>query len=231
MLIELETVTKIYNQGAANEVTAIKDVSLAVAKGEMVCLQGPSGAGKTTLLSIIGCLFAPTHGRATIGGKKISRLPDHFLTLYRRELIGFVFQNYNMIDHLSVLENITLPLIPLGLSPRVRAKKGETLLEKFSLQHRKNFEVKQLSGGERQRAAIARALINNPQIIVADEPTAHLDSRLSLEIVDILASLKEEGRTLIITSHDPIVAGHGGVERILHVRDGSVVEPALISHH
>jgi putative ABC transport system ATP-binding protein len=223
MLVDLEAVTKIYNQGQINQVIALKSVRLAVAQGEMVCVQGPSGSGKTTLLSIIGCIFSPTSGRATIGGKKISRLPDHFLTLYRRELIGFVFQNYNMIDHLTVLENITLPLIPLGISPRVREKKADLLLEKFGISHRKKFAVNQLSGGELQRAAIARALINDPPIIVADEPTAHLDGKLSLEVVDMLAALKEEGRTVIVSSHDPIVSGHPAMARIVEVRDGLIV--------
>ncbi len=223
MLIDLEAVTKIYNQGQINQVSALRSVRLAVAKGEMVCVQGPSGSGKTTLLSIIGCIFSPTSGRATIGGRKISRLPDHFLTLYRRELIGFVFQNYNMIDHLTVLENITLPLIPLGISPRVREKKGDLLLEKFGLRHRKKFAVNQLSGGELQRAAIARALINDPPIIVADEPTAHLDGILSLEVVDMLAALKKEGRTVVVSSHDPIVSGHPGMTRIIEVRDGLIM--------
>lgn len=223
MLVDLEAVTKIYNQGQINQVIALKSVRLAVAKGEMVCVQGPSGSGKTTLLSIIGCIFSPTSGRATIGGKKISRLPDHFLTLYRRELIGFVFQNYNMIDHLTVLENITLPLIPLGISPRAREKKADLLLEKFGISHRKKFAVNQLSGGELQRAAIARALINDPPIIVADEPTAHLDGKLSLEVVDMLAALKEEGRTVIVSSHDPIVSGHPAMARIVEVRDGMIV--------
>jgi putative ABC transport system ATP-binding protein len=192
----------------------------------MVCVQGPSGSGKTTLLSIIGCIFSPTSGRATIGGKKISRLRDHFLTLYRRELIGFVFQNYNMIDHLTVLENITLPLIPLGISPRDREKKADLLLEKFAISHRKKFAINQLSGGELQRAAIARALINDPPIIVADEPTAHLDGILSLEVVDMLATLKEEGRTVVVSSHDPIVSGHPGMTRIIEVRDGLIMPNA-----
>lgn len=223
MLVDLEAVTKIYNQGQINQVIALKSVRLAVAQGEMVCVQGPSGSGKTTLLSIIGCIFSPTSGRATIGGKKISRLPDHFLTRYRRELIGFVFQNYNMIDHLTVLENITLPLIPLGISPRLREKKGDLLLEKFGMSHRKKFAVNQLSGGELQRVAIARALINDPPIIVADEPTAHLDGTLSLEVVDMLAALKKEGRTVIVSSHDPIVSGHPGMARIIEVRDGLIV--------
>lgn len=223
MLVELEEVVKIYNRGEPNEVVALRGVTLSVARAEMVCLQGPSGSGKTTLLSIIGCIFSPTSGRAAIGGRKITRLPDHFLTRYRRELIGFVFQSFNMLDHLSVLDNITLPLLPLGISPRARAKRGDALLERFAISHRRDFPVRQLSGGEMQRAAIARALINDPPIIVADEPTAHLDSRLSKEVVDMLAALKAEGRTLIVASHDPIVAGHPGMDRILSVRDGAVV--------
>jgi putative ABC transport system ATP-binding protein len=223
MFIDLQAVTKIYNQGQPNEVIALKTVSLAVAKGEMACVQGPSGSGKTTLLSIIGCIFSPTSGRAALGGKKISRLPDHFLTRYRRELIGFVFQNYNMIDHLTVLENITLPLLPLGVSPNVRERKADQLLEKFGISHRKKFKVNQLSGGELQRAAIARALINDPPIIVADEPTAHLDGKLSLEVMDMLAALKEEGRTVVVASHDPIVSGHHGMDGIIEVRDGAIL--------
>jgi len=223
MFIDLQAVTKIYNQGQPNEVIALKTVSLAVAKGEMVCVQGPSGSGKTTLLSIIGCIFSPTSGRAAIGGKKISRLPDHFLTRYRRELIGFVFQNYNMIDHLTVLENITLPLLALGVSPSIRERKADHLLEKFGISHRKKFKVNQLSGGELQRAAIARALINDPPIIVADEPTAHLDGKLSLEVMDMLAALKEEGRTVVVASHDPIVSRHHGMAGIIEVRDGVIL--------
>lgn len=223
MFLELLDVVKIYNQGEVGEVTALRGVSLRVGKAEMICLQGPSGSGKTTLLSIIGCILPPTSGRATIGDKKITRLPDHFLTLYRRHLIGFVFQHFNMLDHLSVLDNITLPLLPLGISPAARAKRGDALLEKFAISHRRNFPVHQLSGGELQRAAIARALINDPPLIIADEPTAHLDSKLSIEVMDILTALKKEGRTLVVASHDPIVAEHGGMDRTLLVRDGTII--------
>jgi putative ABC transport system ATP-binding protein len=187
----------------------------------MICIQGPSGSGKTTLLSIIGCIFSPTSGSALIAGKRVSRLPDHFLTRYRRELIGFVFQNFNLLDHLTVVENITLPLLPLGFSPRRRQKKAELLLERFSISHRKNFPTKQLSGGELQRVAIARALVNDPPIIVADEPTAHLDTSLSRDIMNMLAGLKHDGRTVVFTSHDPVVAGHRGVDRIIDAGAGS----------
>lgn len=222
MMIQLEGVTKIYNQGEENQVTALHNVSLAVEEQEMVCIQGPSGSGKTTLLSIIGCIFSPTSGRALVAGKKVSRLPDHFLTRYRRELIGFVFQNFNLLDHLTVVENITLPLMPLGCSPRQRERKAEPLLERFSITHRKKFPTKQLSGGELQRVAIARALINDPPIIVADEPTAHLDTTLSLDIIDMLAGLKNDGRTVLVTSHDPVVAGHAGIDRIVRAGSGEL---------
>ena len=227
--IDLQAVTKIYNQGEANEVIALNSISFGVAKAEMVCVQGPSGSGKTTLLNIIGCIFAPTSGKAMIAGKKISRLPDHFLTRYRRELIGFVFQNYHMIDHLSVLENITLPLIPLGISPAIRERKADQLLEKFALSHRKNFSINQLSGGEMQRVAIARALVNDPPIIVADEPTAHLDGKLSLAVVNMLAALRDEGRTVVVTSHDPIVSAHPAIARIIEVRDGTIQQHPLVA--
>ena len=224
MLISLESVNKIYNAGEPNEVAALHDIDLAVGEGEMVCLQGPSGSGKTTLLSIIGCVFGPTSGRAAIGGRRISRLPDHFLTRCRREMIGFVFQHFNMLEHLSVLDNVTLPLLPLGVSPRERAQRADALLDKLAIGHRRHFPARQLSGGEMQRAAIARALINNPPIIVADEPTAHLDGRLAREIIDLLAALKDEGRTIVISSHDPFVAGHPKVDRIVGLRDGRIAE-------
>lgn len=222
-MIELAEVIKIYNRGEANEVMALRGVSLSVAKGEMVCLQGPSGSGKTTLLSIVGCVLPPTSGRATIGGKKISRLPDHLLTGYRRELIGFVFQNFNMLEQQSVLDNVTLPLLPLGISPKMRAKQGDALLERFAINHRRNFPVRQLSGGELQRAAIARALINDPPIIIADEPTAHLDRKLAGEVMDILTTLKKEGRTLVVASHDQLVAGHGGMDHTILLQDGAII--------
>jgi putative ABC transport system ATP-binding protein len=221
-MIELAEVIKIYNRGETNEVLALRGVWLNVAKGEMVCLQGPSGSGKTTLLSIIGCVLPPTSGRATIGGKKIARLPDHFLTGYRRELIGFVFQNFNMLEQQSVLDNVTLPLLPLGISPKTRAKRGDALLERFAMGHRRNFPVRQLSGGELQRAAIARALINDPPIIIADEPTAHLDRKLAGEVMDILTTLKNEGRTLVVASHDQLVAGHVGMDRTILLQDGAI---------
>ena len=223
MRIVLDQVSKIYNSAQPNEVVALERVSLAIAKGEMVCLEGPSGSGKTTLLSILGCVIAPTSGSASIGDKKIARLPDHFRTSYRRQLVGFVFQHFNLLEERSLLENVTLPLYPLGVSPRVRRERALPLLQRLGIDHRRDFPVRQLSGGERQRAAIARALINDPPLLIADEPTAHLDRPLAGEIMDIFATLKAEGRTVIIASHDPLVVMHPAVSRRLALHGGRLL--------
>ena len=225
MLIELKKTTKIYNQRRPNEVTALYDVSLTVAPQTMVCLQGASGSGKSTLLAIIGCVLPPTSGRASIAGKQLSRMPDRFLTKHRRETIGFIFQQFNLLPRLSVLDNITLPLLPLGISPNERKARARKLMDQLSISHRENFPAGQISGGEMQRVAIARALINNQPIILADEPTAHLDSRLSMEFMKIMADLKTAGKTIIIASHDALVAEHPAIDRIIHIKDGRLDVP------
>ncbi len=223
MRVILDQVRKVYNSGETNEVVALERVSLAIDKGEMVCLEGPSGSGKTTLLSILGCVIAPTSGSASIGDKKIARLPDHFRTSYRRQLVGFVFQHFNLLEERSLLENVTLPLYPLGVSPKVRRERALPLLRRLAIDHRRDFPVRQLSGGERQRAAIARALINDPPLLVADEPTAHLDRPLAAEIMEIFAALKAEGRTVVIASHDPLVFTHPAVNRRLALVGGRLL--------
>ncbi|MDZ7640914.1 MAG: ABC transporter ATP-binding protein [Desulfurivibrio sp.] len=223
MLIELEKVAKIYNRGAANEVRALAGIDLRVAAGEAVCLKGPSGSGKSTLLAIIGCVMPPTSGRAAIAGKQLARLPDRFLTLHRRRTIGFIFQRFNLLPALTVLANVTLPLLPLGVSPVEQRRRGRRLLERLGIEHRENFPAGRISGGELQRVAIARALINEPPLILADEPTAHLDTRLSHEFMAIMAELKAEGKTIVITSHDPLVAEDKVVDRVLEVIDGQIV--------
>ena len=225
MLIELQKITKIYNQGKPNEVTALFDVSLTVEPQSMVCLQGASGSGKSTLLAIVGCVFPPTSGRASIAGKQLSRLPDRFLTKHRRETIGFIFQQFNVLPRLSVLNNITLPLLPLGVSPREQKIRARKLMGQLSISHRENFPAGQISGGELQRVAIARALINNQPIILADEPTAHLDSSLSMEFMKIMADLKTAGKTIIIASHDPLVSEHPAIDRIIYIKDGRLDVP------
>ena len=225
MLIELQDTTKIYNRGKPNEVTALHNVSLTIEPQTMVCLQGASGSGKSTLLAIIGCVFPPTSGKAAIAGKPLSRMPDRFLTIHRRDTIGFIFQQFNVLPRLSVIDNITLPLLPLGVSPKERKTRARKLLEQLSISHRENFPAGQISGGELQRVAIARALINNQPIILADEPTAHLDSRLSMEFMQIMADLKTAGKTIIIASHDPLVSEHSAIDRIIHIKDGRLDVP------
>lgn len=224
MLIELSAVEKLYNRGEENEVKALHDINLVVDEGEMVCLCGPSGSGKTTILSIIGCVFPPTSGRASIAGKKISRLPDHFLCFYRRQTIGFIFQNFNLLPELTVIENITLPLYPIGLTPHERKRRAEPLLEQLGIAHRQKFPVGKISGGELQRVAICRALINDPPVILADEPTAHLDSKLAFQFMEIMEELKVQGKTIVLTSHDSRVYEHKAVDRVVEVADGRICQ-------
>ena len=222
MMIELKKVNKIYNREKPNQVTALTDVSMSIKAGQIVCLRGASGSGKSTLLSIIGCVFPPTSGRAAIAGKQLSRMPDRFLTLHRRETIGFIFQQFNILPTLTVKDNITLPLLPLGIPPGKRKKKADSLMKQLGIHHRRNFLANQISGGELQRVAIARALVNDPPIILADEPTAHLDSKLSHDLMAIIKTLQQEGKTIIITSHDPLVTDHASINQIIDIKDGKI---------
>lgn len=222
MLIELENVTKIYNRNQINEVVALKNIDLKVAETSMICLRGASGSGKSTLLAIIGCVFQPTRGRVSIAGKQISRLPDRFLTLHRRQYIGFIFQSFNILPSLSVRDNIILPLIPLGMSPAEMNRRAMRLMEQFSIGHRRSFPASQISGGELQRVAIARALVHDPPLILADEPTAHLDTRLSEEFMCFMKELKRSGKTIIITSHDPLVTEYPDVDQVIDIKDGQI---------
>lgn len=224
MDIQLTTIEKMFNIGQENEVRALHNISLHIKSGEVVCLQGPSGSGKTTLLSILGCVYGCTSGSTVIGGKKLFRLPDRFLTKYRRKVIGFVHQHYNLLNDRTVLENICLPLLPLGISPKEQRGKAEKLLKKLHIGHREKFLISQISGGEQQRVAIARALINEPPILLADEPTAHLDQTLSHEFMDIVERLKGEGKTIVLSSHDPYVTGHSLVDRVLSLKNGTLLE-------
>jgi putative ABC transport system ATP-binding protein len=221
-MIELESVNKIYNQGQPNEVQALYDVNLVIEANSMICLRGASGSGKSTLLSIIGCILPPTSGRAAVAGKQLARLPDRFMTIHRRQTIGFIFQQFNILPDLTVQENISLPLLPLGVSPAERRRRAGILIERLGISHRQNFPAGQISGGELQRVAIARALINDQPIILADEPTAHLDTKLSKEFLQIMVDLKKAGKTIIIASHDPLVTENPEIDRIIDVKDGRV---------
>ena len=203
-MIKVDKVYKIFNQGKVNETIALKDISFNVKDEELALLKGPSGSGKSTLLSILAALLKPTSGDVEVDGKKIAKLPDNFASMYRRESIGFIFQKFNLIPTLSVYENVILPLIPSTLSKEEIDKKAFQSMKKFSIEHKKDALAKSLSGGEQQRVAIARALVNDPKIILADEPTANLDTKLSQDFLTFLKELNDDKRTIVIATHDPI---------------------------
>jgi putative ABC transport system ATP-binding protein len=215
-------VRKVYNRGRPDEMTALHDVSLEIEKGKATVVKGPSGSGKTSLLSAIGCMSRPTAGMVFVAGKDVVKLPERFLTEMRRKMFGFIFQQFHLIRNVTVLENILLPLYPLNILPAAMKGKAMSLLDQFGIADKKNLKVKNLSGGEQQRVAIARALVNNPEVIIADEPTAHLDLKLAGEFMDILAIQAETGKTIVIATHDPFVYEHSLVDRIIAMRDGRV---------
>ncbi len=222
-VIVLEDVTKVYNQGRPNEFWALRGVSLEIKKAEAVVLKGPSGSGKTTLLSVMGCMLRPTSGRVTLEGRDIGRLPEAFLTEIRRQRFGFIFQEFNLIKGLTVAENILLPLYPTGLSEGQLRQNLEALLERFDLRDKARERVEHLSGGQQQRVAIARALVNNPEVVFADEPTAHLDTTLSEQLLQLLGGMKKEGITLVIATHDARVFEAGFIDRVIEMRDGRLL--------
>jgi putative ABC transport system ATP-binding protein len=199
---------------------ALHEISVEIARGGITVIKGPSGSGKTSLLSAIGCMSRPTEGSIFIAGKDVVKLPERFLTGMRRKMFGFIFQQFHLIRNLSVIENILLPLYPTDMMPAEMKKQALAVLRKLSIAGKENLQVKNLSGGEQQRVAIARALINDPAVIIADEPTAHLDKKLAAEFMDILAALCNEGRTVIIATHDPFVHEHSLVTNTIAMRDG-----------
>jgi len=222
MPIELRQVRKVYNQGKDNECVAVDGVSLLIEQGRITVFKGPSGSGKTSLLSIIGCMARPTSGRVWVAEREVTSLPERFLTEIRRTTFGFIFQQYHLIRGLSALENVMLSSYPVGESYVSLKKRASRLLELFDLGHKTRSRVEWLSGGEAQRVAIARALINDPKVVIADEPTAHLDSRLSGEFMDTMRQLNQEGRTILVASHDAVVCDAAGVDRLIEVRDGKI---------
>jgi putative ABC transport system ATP-binding protein len=192
--IRTEHVRKVYNSGRPDEMTALHDVSVTIDRGGVTVIKGPSGSGKTSLLSAIGCMSRPTEGRVLVDGKDVVKLPERFLTDMRRKKFGFIFQQYHLIRDLSVLDNILLPLYPTDMKPSDMKRRSLAIMDRLSLSGKKKGKVKNLSGGEQQRVAIARALINDPEVIIADEPTAHLDHRLAAEFMQILGALCGEGQ-------------------------------------
>jgi putative ABC transport system ATP-binding protein len=218
-MIRLENVSKIYD----GKIKALEEINLNFQEGELIILKGVSGSGKSTILSLIAGLSKPTIGEVIVDGKKISKLPDHFAAAYRRDNIGIVFQKYNLIPTLSVRENVLLPLFPLNLPRETMNEKSDHVLQKFTIDHKADVMVKNLSGGEQQRVAIARANINEPKIILADEPTANLDEKLSLEFISILKEMKSEKRTIIIATHDPLFFDLDIVDRTINIEHGKLI--------
>ena len=223
-MIELINIKKAFNQKRPNEYWALHDISLTLETGKVTALRGPSGSGKTTLLTIIGCLSRPTSGRVFFQGEDISALPERFLTELRRRSFGFIFQQFNLIKGLSAVENIILPAFPTGRPRAELIAAANELLARLQLGHRAQAKVEWLSGGEQQRVAIARALINDPAVIIADEPTANLDTALSREFMTILESFTASGKTVLLTSHDPLVVDSSAVHRVIGMRDGRLIQ-------
>ncbi len=221
-MIQLKDITKIFNQGKPNEFVAIHGVSAGIDLNQLTVLKGPSGSGKTTLLSLIGCMTRPTSGRIYLLGREITSLPERFLTEIRQKTFGFIFQQFNLVKGITVLENVMLPAYPSGEKYSSLKKRAMDLLGVLNISAKANSKVEWLSGGEAQRVTIARAMINNPAVIIADEPTAHLDTTLSQELMGILGKFKNDSRTILMASHDPIVYESSIVDRVIHVRDGRI---------
>lgn len=221
-MITLQSVTKLFNEGRPNEVRALGEVDLEIARNAVTVFKGPSGSGKTTLLSIVGCMARPTSGRVFIEGEMVSGLPEKFLTRERRTTFGFVFQRFNLIRGLSVIENVMLPAAPLGPDYRELRERALARLALLELAGKADMPVEYLSGGETQRAAIARALINDARILIADEPTANLDTDLTHRFLAIIETLRTEGRTVIMTSHDPRIWDSEHVDTVIEMQDGRI---------
>jgi putative ABC transport system ATP-binding protein len=218
-LIDIRDVTKIYRMGDL-EVHALRGVSLQVYPGELMAIMGASGSGKSTLMNMIGCLDTPSKGEYWLNGKLVSEMDDDELAHIRNKEIGFVFQTFNLLPRASALHNVELPLIYNGTPATKRIEMAKKALESVELGHRMSHRPNELSGGQRQRVAIARALVNNPSIILADEPTGNLDSKTSVEIMQLLEHLHDQGNTIILVTHEPDIAAHA--HREIFIRDGMI---------
>ena len=220
-LVEIRDICKIYNPGE-NEVRALDHVSLTIEEQEFVAIIGHSGSGKSTLMNMLGCLDVPTSGSYYLHGHDVAGMSDNELSDIRNQEIGFIFQGFNLIPSLTALENVELPLIYRGVSKRERVRLSDLALSKVGLQNRKSHKPSEMSGGQQQRVAIARAIAQAPPIILADEPTGNLDSASTKEIMEILKKLHEEGRTVILITHDNEIAAQA--KRVIRIMDGRIVE-------
>lgn len=219
VLVQIEDMCKIYNPGE-NEVRALDHVSVSIEEGEFVAIIGQSGSGKSTLMNMLGCLDVPTSGKYILNGQDVSDLDDDELSDIRNQEIGFIFQGFNLIPNLTALENVELPLIYRGVSRGERNELSHKALEKVGLGHRIHHKPSEMSGGQQQRVAIARAIAQAPPVILADEPTGNLDSRSTKEIMQILQELHQEGRTVILITHDNEIAAQA--KRVIKIKDGRI---------
>jgi putative ABC transport system ATP-binding protein len=218
-IIHLESINKSYYMGK-QELLVLKGISLDMLKNEYVALMGPSGSGKSTLMNILGCLDSPTGGTYILNGQDVSKMPDNDLAEVRNKEIGFVFQQFNLMPRLTAVENVALPLVYAGVSKKLRIEMAMNVLEKVSLTDRSHHKPNELSGGQCQRVAIARALVNNPSLILADEPTGNLDSKTSIEIMDIFGAIQSAGNTVVLVTHEEDIANYA--HRIIRLRDGII---------
>lgn len=223
-VIQLTDIYKIYNLGAV-EIKALDGVSSTIYRNEYVALMGPSGSGKSTLMNIIGCLDTPTAGTYILNNQDVSALYDNELASIRNKEIGFVFQTFNLLPRMTALENVALPMVYAGMKAADRSKRAQEVMEKVSLQDRMKHKPNELSGGQRQRVAIARALVNDPSIILADEPTGNLDTKTSLEIMEVFNDIHQQGNTVITVTHEEEIAQYA--KRVIRLRDGKVYSDSL----
>ena len=219
-MIKLDNIKKVF-QTEEVETWALRNISLEVKEGEFVAIMGPSGCGKSTLLNIIGLLNNPSGGSYLLDGKDVSMLKESERTLIRRGMMGFVFQSFNLIDELNVVENIELPLLYMGVSGKERRKRAEEVMERVAMSHRAKHYPSQLSGGQQQRTAIARAILPRPKLIFADEPTGNLDSKNGKEVMDLLTELHKEGTTIVMVTHSQHDANYA--DRVINMFDGEIV--------
>ncbi len=223
-MLEVKNLCKTYNPNSANVFHALKDINLHVNKSEAVILSGVSGSGKSTLLSIMAAMDKPTSGEVIVDGIAISKLPDLHSSAYRSQHIGFIFQHFNLLEELSVKENVSLPLIPQKLDSKTITTNVAMAMKLAHIEHKANSNVHELSGGEKQRCAIARALVNDPKLILCDEPTANLDRVNSLHFIESLRELKALGKTIIVATHDPLFESVDFIDKIIHISDGCLSE-------
>jgi putative ABC transport system ATP-binding protein len=228
-IIHLENIQKAYYMGK-QAIPVLKGISLDILKNEYVALMGPSGSGKSTLMNILGCLDSPTGGKYVLNNHDVSQMADDDLAAVRNKEIGFVFQQFNLLPRLTALENVALPLVYAGIGKKQRNEIAKDVLEKVGLAERSHHKPNELSGGQCQRVAIARALVNSPSIILADEPTGNLDTKTSIEIMDIFGSIQAAGNTVVLVTHEEDIANHA--HRIVRLRDGLIEtdkrkEPAM----